>query len=306
LKPNTSTLAAVSAFVIWGFIAIPLKLLAAYPSPQLLYYRISLALLCLPVLLLLFKRQAIRSTFTLYSNSSVPDRRKTILAILGGSLLLTANWLLFIYVVNHVSLQTASFSYLLCPILTAFLGFLILKEHLRPQQWLAIAISLLSCCLIGVDSLTNLMYSLLVAFSYALYLISQRYIKGYDKMVLLTVQIFLAFTVIFSLGEGFRGTPPDSFQFYAIVFILSTVFTILPLFLNLFALKELKSATIGILMYINPMVSFLVAFVYFNEQASLVQFLAYTLIFFSVLLYNINTDRLSSAGSLFRKSKART
>jgi chloramphenicol-sensitive protein RarD len=266
LKPTNHSLAAVSAFIVWGFIAIPLKQLSAFSSPQILFYRILLALLCLPVFLLLFKRQAVIQTWYLFVNTQSAARTKSLAAMVVGSLLLTANWLLFIYVVNHVSLQTASFSYLLCPILTAFLGYVILKEQLRPQQWLAVAVSLLSCCLIGVDSLLNLMYSLLVAFSYALYLISQRYLRNYDKMVVLTLQIALSFVIIFSFGQGFRGSPPDQVNFYTTVLVLSTVFTIFPLFLNLYALKELKSATIGILMYINPLVSFLVAFIYFNEK----------------------------------------
>jgi chloramphenicol-sensitive protein RarD len=303
LKPNSYSLAAVSAFVVWGFISIPLKQLSVFTSPQILFYRILLALFCMPVILLVFKRQAIADTYRLYKNSGKYERRKNLIAIVASSLLLTANWLLFIYVVNHVSLQTASFSYLLCPILTAFLGYIILRERLRSQQWLAIGISLLSCCLIGVDSLLNLTYSLLVAFSYALYLISQRYLKNYDKMVVLTVQICLSFVIIFSLGENFRGTAPDSVFFYTTIFVLSTVFTILPLFLNLYALKELKSATIGILMYINPLVSFLVAFVYFNEKASTIQLLAYLLIFLSILLYNARPGWLPLGGFL-RKSGA--
>jgi chloramphenicol-sensitive protein RarD len=290
--------------VIWGFIAIPLKQLSSFSSPQILFYRISLALVCLPVLLVLFNKQAITGTYLLFKNSTIHYRQRSLGAILAGSLLLTANWLLFIFVVNQVSLQTASFSYLLCPILTACLGFLLLKEQLRPHQWLAVSLSLLSCCLIGIDSPMSLMYSLLIAFSYALYLVSQRFLKDYDKMVILTLQILLSFLVLLSLGENFRGTPPTSVHFYTTILILSTAFTILPLFLNLYALKELKSATIGILMYINPLVSFLVAFLYFDEQAGFVQLQAYLLIFLSVILYNIKTD-VGLAKNFLKKSKVR-
>jgi chloramphenicol-sensitive protein RarD len=123
-------------------------------------------------------------------------------------------------------------------------------------------------------------------------------------MVILTLQILLSFLVLLSLGDNFRGTPPASVHFYTTILILSTLFTILPLFLNLYALKELKSATIGILMYINPLVSFLVAFLYFNEQAGVVQLLAYLLIFLSVILYNIKAD-LGQTSHFLKKSKVR-
>lgn len=292
MKTNSYALAAISAFVIWGFIAFPLKTLSPYPSSQILFYRILLALVCLPLLLIAFRKRAMIDACQLYKTSSRKQRMSSLVAIVLSSFLLTANWLLFIYVVNHVSLQTASFAYLLCPILTAFLAFIILKEQLKSQQWMAVGISLLSCCMLGIDSLGNMAYSLLIALSYALYLVAQRFIKGYDKMVVLTLQVLLSFILIYCMGENFRGTAPVALRFYVIIFVLSTIFTILPLFLNLFALKELKSATVGILMYINPMVSFMVAFLYFNEQASILQLLAYLLIFLSVILFTSKIDFL--------------
>jgi chloramphenicol-sensitive protein RarD len=286
LKPDKYFTAAISAFIIWGFIALPLKQLAAYSSSQILYYRILLALLCLPVILVLFRRKAITETYRQYRQSDRRGRVQFLLCTVVGSLLLTVNWLSFIYVVNHISIQTASFAYLLCPILTAVLGFVMLKERLHSRQWLAVGISLASCGLIGVDSLYNLLFSLFIAFSYALYLITQRMLKQYDKIVLLGIQVAISFLVVNLLGESFRGGVPVQPHFYLMVFILSSLFTILPLFLNLFALKELKSATVGILMYINPLVSFLVAFTVFNEKSRPLQALAYSLIMLSVVLYN--------------------
>lgn len=301
MKPNRYSVAAVSSFVIWGFIAFPLKQLSGFASTQILYYRILLALLCLPVVLLLFKRNSLKETYRLYRQSSQKERLVFICCTILGSFLLTANWLIFIYVVNQINIQTASFSYLLCPILTALLGFVLLKERLKAQQWLAVAISLSSCFLLGVVSIQNLIFSLLIALSYALYLITQSVLRKYDKIVLLTFQILLSFLVIASIGSSSRGEVPVAISFYMIIFVLSTVFTILPLFLNLYALKELKSATVGILMYINPLINFFVAFAFFGESASITQVTAYLLILLSILVYNVNFSWLIQKFS-FHKS----
>jgi chloramphenicol-sensitive protein RarD len=295
LKHTKYTLAAISAFIVWGFIVFPLKELSNYASTQILFYRILLALLCLPILMLLFRRKSIIETLLQLKQDSAKDRRIFVLCTLLGTLFLTLNWLSFIYVVNQINIQTASFAYLLCPIITALLGFILLREKLQSQQWLAIGISLGSCCLLGVASLHNLFFSLFVASSYASYLISQRMLKKYDKMVLLTIQVMLSFAVILSLGKDFRGTVPADTHFYVLIFVLSTVFTILPLFLNLFALKELKSATVGVLMYINPLVSFAIAFLYFGEKASITQLMAYGLILLSIIVYNLNFKRMPAA-----------
>lgn len=241
--------AGLAAFVIWGFIPFPLKALAAYPSGQILYFRVALSAALLLLISLLFRRKQLQATWRQLTSSSTRERRLFALFTFLGGALLTTNWLTFIYVVNHIDIQTGSFSYLLCPIITAVLGFLLLKEELRVNQWLAIGLSALSCALVGSGEITSLLFSLLIALSYAFYLITQRILKAYDKIVLLKLQLLLAFAFIGPFYTSFagEGAALDSY-FFLQVGLLSAGFTVLPLFLNLFALKELTSGTIGILM----------------------------------------------------------
>jgi chloramphenicol-sensitive protein RarD len=287
LKNKQHFSAALSAFVIWGFIAWPLKALHAFESNQILYYRIAFAVTILLLLVVLFRRKALIENIKSFRENTAKVKRKELLLIAAGGLLLTTNWLSFIYTVNHISIQAGSFAYLVCPILTAGLAYVALQENLRPLQWLSVALSLAACCLIGIDSFYNLMFSMLIATSYSLYLITQRLLKNYDRIILLTIQLVLSFVVINLFGSSFRGIAPTENYFYLHIFSLSSLFTVLPLFLNLFALKELKSATLGILMYINPMINFALACIYYGETISTTQALAYTIILSSVVLYNL-------------------
>ncbi|TXK33876.1 EamA family transporter [Pontibacter qinzhouensis] len=282
--------AGLTAFIIWGFIPIPLKELAAYSSAQILFYRIAFSVLILLFISGLFRRKELLVTWQQAMAASAKEKRSFTLYTLLGGLLLTVNWLAFIYVVNHISIQAGSFSYLLCPILTAVLGFLLLKEKLLLNQWLAIGLSAISCAMIGNGDLTSLLFSLLVGLTYALYLITQRILKGYDKIVLLTLQLLLSFALIAPLYLYFSDTAAVALSpaFFGVVAILSAGFTVLPLFLNLFALKELTSGTVGIMMYINPVINFLVAFIFYNEQTTPTKIMAYLLIFVSVIIYNLH------------------
>ncbi|WP_228466930.1 EamA family transporter [Adhaeribacter swui] len=290
MKPDKYYSAGIASFVIWGFIVFPLRAVANFPSGQILYFRVLFAMLGLSVITFLFRRDSLKETWREFQAATRRNKQRLgLLTILGG-LLLMVNWLVFIYVINHIDIQTGSFSYLLCPILTALLGYVILKEKLRTNQWLAIGISILSCCLIGTGAFTNLFYSLLVALSYAFFLITQRALKQYDKLVLLTVQLLIVFACMGPFYSFFKGDVPDvplTANFYTSVMVLSFLFTILPLFLNMYALKELKSGTIGILMYINPIINFLIAFLYFHEKTSSEKAVAYGLIFVSVIIYNL-------------------
>ncbi|GAB2527149.1 EamA family transporter [Rufibacter soli] len=300
MKLNRYHGAAISAFLIWGFIPFPLKALTHFPASQILYFRILVSVLTLLVISLSTRRQQWQETLQLFKGHAPRERKRFVLFTLLGGTLLTINWLAFIYVVNHVDIQTGSFSYLLCPILTAFLGYLLLREQLRLNQWLSIGLSLMSCLLVGTDSLYNLLFSLLIAASYAFYLITQRLMKDYDKIVLLTLQLLLAFLFIGPSYPWFVGdsAQPITVHFAGQIVLLSWVFTVLPLFLNLYALKELKSATVGVLMYLNPIINFTMAFLYFGEVASQQKIVAYFVIFLSVILYNLPIGKKKAAAAL--------
>lgn len=299
IKSNPHYAAAFAAFVIWGFIPFPLKALADYPSGQILFFRIAFSIGLLFTISLLFLRKNIRNTFYQVKTSTPKEKRVFYTYTFLGGLLLTVNWLSFIYVINHISIQTGSFSYLLCPILTAVLGFLLLKEHLKRNQWLAIGLSALSCILIGTGELTSLLFSLFIALSYAFYLITQRILKVYDKIVLLTLQLLLSFVFIAPFYGYFTSGTNLSLDthFFMNIAILSALFTVLPLFLNLYALKELTSGTIGILMYINPIINFMMAFLYFQEETTLLKAVAYVLIFISVIIYNLKLKGRKKTGN---------
>ena len=79
---------------------------------------------------------------------------------------------------------------------------------------------------------------------------------------------------------------PSDLRFYGIITIIAVLFTVLPLFLNLFALNKINSATIGILMYINPIFNFLIAFLIFNEEVTLLQATGYAIICLALGIFN--------------------
>ncbi|HEX8348954.1 MAG TPA: EamA family transporter, partial [Hymenobacter sp.] len=207
MKPSRYHLAAFAAFLIWGFFPLPLRTLTAYASTQILFFRILLSLLILLLINLLLRRAAIHAVWRQWQTADVAERRRVATSIGFGGILLTSNWLLFIYVMNQISVQAASFAYLICPILTALLGFGLLAERLRPNQWLAISLSALSCMLLGTGAVRSVLMSLLVAFTYAFYLISQRRLQGYDRLVLLTVQLLLAAGIILPLAPLLGASP---------------------------------------------------------------------------------------------------
>ena len=75
-------------------------------------------------------------------------------------------------------------------------------------------------------------------------------------------------------------------RFYLITLAIALLFTVLPLFLNLYALNRINAATIGILMYLNPLINFTTAFLLLHETASLIQVVGYGIIAAALVMFN--------------------
>ncbi len=276
---------ALSSYLVWGFLPIALKYLDDYPSGTIVYFRVAFAVMLLFILSFTIRRKAFRLTIKKLLELQNPALWSFI--ILSG-IATAINWLSFVYTVNHVGIQTGAFAYLICPIIATFLGFLLLKEPLKRPHQLAIILSSISCIILGSGNWQNLGYALLIAFSYAFYMILQRKLRAFDKLTLLTLQLLVSFLVIAPFFEFLivPETPILNVRFIGVTLIISAFFTIFPLFLNIYALKELTAGAVGILSYLNPFINFVLAFFFFREATNGLQITAYLLIFISVIIYN--------------------
>lgn len=277
---------AIAAFTIWGFFPWVLKSLSDYGSGEILYFRILFAAAILLVIVLFLRNKALRKDMVILKGLPSGQRSRIIVNMLTGGALLTINWLIFIYTVNEVNIRTASFSYLICPVLTAVMGYLLLKERLSGLQWFAVALCAASCTMIGLSSVSELGYSFSTALTYGLYLVLQRKSSELDRITVLSAQILFSFVLLNIFSPYLVETVPSSGDFYITIIIISAVFTVLPLFLNLFALIKVNSATVGILMYINPLFNFTIAIFIFDEQITSLQFIAYMIILMALVLFN--------------------
>ena len=290
-------LAAVISVSMWGFFSIPLRNLQDYPSEEILHYRIFTSLTITWLIILIFKKKDFRNDIVFLKSQSPEERKKIFWLTLAAGILITGNWFSFIYAVNHVSLTSAAFAYMVCPLITAMGGFLILKEHLSPTKLVAIGIALISILLLAQGSLRDVLWSVFIASLYAFYLIIQRVVNKVDKLNMLGIQLVISFLIMFPFFiYHFTAFPTDAY-FWVNILIMSVVFTIIPLFLSLYALVRLPSSTLGIIIYLNPIVAFAVAFYYFDESVNTFQIYAYALLVAAVIIFNWGI-----IGSLFQKS----
>ncbi len=275
-------LAALSANSIWGFTSVPIRLLRTYPPEQILFFRIIISLIICWSFIIAYRRPHLKQTVKSISLGG----KKSFLLLVASGILITLNWYAYIYVVNYVNLNSAAFAYMVCPLITAIAGFLILKEEVSRLKFIGIGLALISIMALGTGSLTDVVWSVITATFYAFYLIVQRVLNSLDKIIVLGFQLAIALLLVLPFCYEHFFSIPTTFIFWELIFSISIFFTLIPLLLSLYALESLPSSTVGILIYINPVVAFSVAFFYFHESISQYQVLAYSLLVFAVIVFN--------------------
>jgi chloramphenicol-sensitive protein RarD len=278
--------AAVAAYTIWGFFSLVLRPLDGYSAADILFYRVFSCAVLMLLIVFLFRRKKWKETVLLFKRLPPDKKRLTILLNVGGSIFLTGNWFSFIYVMNHISIKATSLAYMVCPILTTLLAFVILHEKLTRLQWLAVALSVTGCLILSYADLRDMYFSLIVGFSYACYLVSQRLNKGFDTFIVLTFHIVLSALILIPFFFTYSGKLHSEFSFFAYIAVIAVLFTIIPLFLNLFALTGIDSSIVGMLLNINPIIAFTLATWVFNEQINTTQIISYSIILMAVIIFN--------------------
>lgn len=286
MRPNKYYLAAFSAFFIWGFFSLALKSLHNYPSLDILFYRVFFSVVVTVLINIVFRQNVLQQNWNHFKSMTPKQQKSSIFLTLIGGILLSSNWFVFIYVVNHISVKAASLTYLICPILTTVFAFFILKEKLSKWQWIAVMISVFSCILVSLNHFDDIFYSFIAATAYAFYLISQRKNSGLDKFLILTIQLFFAAIILLPFYPIYSGPIPTEPFFYGCLVVIIVFFTIIPLHLNLYALKGINSSAVGIMIYITPIINFLLALFYYNEQVTRLQLFSYFLILVSIVVFN--------------------
>jgi chloramphenicol-sensitive protein RarD len=277
----------VGAYGLWGLL-IPLYFKAVgyfqVVPIEVLAHRVFWSFVVLAALMGLFARWA--DVRRIVRDHGIMAR----LAV--STLLLTANWLLFIYAVETNQLVHASLGYFVNPLLSVLLGVVFLHERLRRLQVVAIGLAA-----VGVLVLTWMAghmpwLSMSLALSFGFYGLMRK-LTPLDSMLALTVETMLLAPVglAYILWCGTSLTPGDGLWKTLGLLMLSGPITTAPLLLFGAATRRLPLSTVGILQYITPMGQFLLAVLAFGEPFSRTQLISFACIWTATLIYTTDSIR---------------
>ena len=273
------------SYVLWGILPFFLKQIEVYPEYTLIFYRALFVALIMSTLLLINVKKTVKWLSVLKRATARQLITTMVLSMLGGTFLVF-NWICYIYTVNNVSIHSASFSYLLSPIMTAFLAVICLGERLNKYKWAAIGLSILSCYLLGHVSFHELFYVVVIALTYSLFVITQKRNTLLARPVSLALQMFTGALVMLCFHPFSQAGVPLDAHFWIYISIVAAFFTASPLILNLYAMNGMQASQLTYLTYLNPMIGFSIGIMMFHEKIDKASFTAYSFLLVAIVIFN--------------------
>ena len=275
-----------ASFLIWGISPLYWKALGSVPAVEIVLHRIVWSFLFLiPLVLIRKKWPAFAAT--------LKDKR-TLLILLASALLVSCNWLIYIWAVNAGHLLQASLGYYINPLVNVLLGMAFLKERLRRPQAFAVLLAAL-----GVLYLTFFFgqfpwIALSLAFSFGLYgLIHKTMSVG--SLVGLTIETLMlaipALILLVYLDQQALGVFLNHGVGIDLMLMASSVVTAVPLLFFSFGTRRLQLSTVGILQYLAPSCMFLMAVFLFDEPFFKAQVISFLMIWTALAIYSTDSVR---------------
>lgn len=261
-RERQGLLYGVAAYGLWGVVPVFWPLLKQSGALEILAHRMIWSLVVAGVLLLTTVprgwRVRIRS-----------PRRLALLALAAS--VVSVNWGLYIWGVNHGHVVETALGYYINPILSILLGVLVLGERLARLQWAAVGLAAAAVVVLTVDYGRPPWISLALAVSFATYGLLKKKVNGGAVETLTLESAFLTLPAIgylIYLEATGRSTFGHLGVGHSLLLMSTGLVTAVPLLFFAAASTRVPLSTLGLVQYLAPTLQFLLGIWYFHEVMS--------------------------------------
>ena len=226
----------------------------------------------------------------------VARQPRVLAAFAASAVLLSINWVTYIWAVGNDHVVDASLGYFMTPLVNVALGYTALHERLRRIQWFALSLATLGVLWLTFQAGQLPWIALVLALSFGAYGLLRKIatlgaLEGLtlETMVLLPAAI-VGFWYLQASGSARFPTPDTSTNLWLLgVGPLTAV----PLLLFAAGARRLPLATLGLIQYLSPTLQFLIGIWVFHEPFSALRMVGFGLIWAALVLYSIDGWRRS-------------
>ncbi len=283
---TSAHLAAMAAFSLWGLFPLYWKIFSEVGAWDLFGHRLIWSFLTL-ILILLYKSK-------LGTLKEIWSQKKIRYMLMMSAILISSNWLLYIYAVNIGKVLEASMGYFLNPLINVFFGWLILKEKLRVTQWPAIILAVIAIIMMAFQAdLAHFPWiAIILSITFALYGLIRKmtHVGSMEGLTFETSFVILPVLIYWY----FLPTTPLSvlheLSFWKLLLLaFSGLITCIPLILFAYSTRRLKLQTLGFIQYLSPSLKFVCGLLVLHEPLSPEKLQAFVLIWIALIWYTVES-----------------
>jgi chloramphenicol-sensitive protein RarD len=288
---------AFVAYGFWGVFPILMDQLRPAGALEIVAHRALWSLVFCALLVLVLRRW--RRLWDVLRDT------RTALSLALAALLLTVNWGVFIYAVFTERVAETSLGYYINPLITVALGVVVLHERLRRAQAVAIGLGVAAVAILAVELGGVPWIALALALSFAAYALLKKRVgatvdalTGFtvETLALLPVAVTIL-SVVSARGDttwGHAGLGHDAW-------LASTgAWTAGALLVFAAGSARLPLYVVGLIQYVSPTMTFVLAVTYFHEAMSAGRWLGFGLVWVALAVITADAWRRARAGATAR------
>ncbi len=274
---------AITACILWGILPIYWKKLGNVPAYEILLHRIFWSFVFMSgIVLIAGLLSAFKADF-----KKLIEKPKHFLLLFVASVLVSANWLTYIWAVNDNRILETSLGYYIQPLTMVLLGIIFLGERLRFWQIVAICLALLGV----LNMVWNLGYlpwvSLALTLTMGFYNLFKKYVgMNVFSGMLLETSFIAPFALFYIAKLNLSGTGYSlDLSLTTLLLICTGLITVVPLLLFAHSINTLPLNVLGVINYLTPTITFLMGVFVYNEPFTHVHMVTFSLIWLALLIF---------------------
>jgi chloramphenicol-sensitive protein RarD len=288
-KNKLGLLFGVSAYSLWGAFPLYWPLLEPANPLEIVSHR--------AVWTLVFCFMVLAATKALKTTLVTLKRPTVAVKLFLSSLLISVNWLVYIWATNNEHVVEASLGYYINPLIIIGFGVIFLKEKMRPLQWAAVSIATIGVLVLTFDYGRLPWIALALAFSWGSYGLIKKQL-GLGALEGLAIETFISsfFYLAYLIYIGNQGTGQFGHGWGLTALLISAgAVTAIPLLLFNGSTNRLPFTTIGLLQYITPTLQFSIGVWVLNEDMPTARWIGFLIIWVALVTLAIDLIRSSRA-----------
>ncbi|WP_186575930.1 EamA family transporter RarD [Aquibacillus kalidii] len=282
---------AALSYILWGFLPIYWKAFDNVSAGAILAHRIVWSFVFMVFLLLITRswRSFVKECVQIWHD------KKKLIGISMASLVISINWLIFIWAVNSDHVIQASLGYYINPLISILLGMLVLKEKLTRWQVFSFILAGIGVIYLTFNFGVFPWISIVLALSFGLYGLLKKTVD-INSMFGLTIETMIVcpFAFIFLLTTQVNAS---TFQFEhlwsatTVLLLGSGIATAVPLLLFASGAKRIPLSMVGFLQYFAPTLMLILGVFLYHEVFTHAHLIAFICIWTALGIYTVSRTK---------------